>query len=321
MSRYPVFDPSGLKTRPLSERSNRVSVTDFLPLPQPQPRELVEKRLPDILNGKALKDFARSVRLAGERGRPVIWMMGAHVIKVGCSSLVIDLAERGIISCVATNGAGMIHDFEIALIGATSEDVADNLERGEFGMWQETGSHLHEAARRAQEDGLGYGEGVGRYIDGLDPPHKEASLLWRLWKAGVPVTIHSAIGTDIIHQHPEMDGALVGALTYRDFLIFTAHVADLVPGSVVLNVGSAVLMPEVFVKALAMARNAGHEARGFHSANFDMYDHYRPRVNVVARPTVSGGTGHVFLGQHEVLLPTLYELVVAEPAPFEDDLE
>ena len=320
MSRYPIFDTSGLETRPLAERRNKVTVEDFLPLPQPQPRHVAENRIPDILNGEALKDFARRLRLAGEKGWPVLWMMGAHVLKVGCSPLVIDLAERGIISCVATNGAAMIHDFEIALIGATSEDVAVNLEHGEFGMWEETGSHLHGAARQAEAEGLGYGEGVGRYIDELDPPYKQSSLLWRLWKAEVPVTVHSAIGTEIIHQHPAMDGGLVGGLTYRDFLIFTAQVTRLVPGSAVLNVGSAVLMPEVFVKALAMARNAGHEAAGFHAANFDMYDHYRPRVNVVSRPTISGGTGHVFLGHHEILLPTLYELVVAEPAPVEDDL-
>ena len=315
MSDFPIFDLSRLNTRPLAERKNRVSVDDFIPLPQAQPRDVAENRLPDILGGRALKHFSRRVRMAGESGRTVLWMMGAHVIKVGCSPIVIDLVERGIITCVATNGAGMIHDFEIALIGATSEDVAENLKNGDFGMWEETGAHLHEAAHQAQEDGLGYGEGVGRYIDRLGLPHKESSILWRSWKAGVPVTIHSAIGTEIIHQHPAMDGALVGALTYRDFLIFTAQVANLNTDSAVLNVGSAVLMPEVFVKALAMARNAGHDAKDFHAANFDMYDHYRPRVNVVGRPTISGGTGNVFIGQHEHLLPVLYELIVAEPAP------
>ncbi len=318
MSRYPIFDPTRLKTRPLAERRNKVRVEEFLTPQAPRDRAEVEARLPDILNGADLKRFARIVRRAGEAGRPVIWMMGAHVVKVGLSPLVIDLAERGILTCVATNGAGMIHDFETALIGATSEDVAANLDGGEFGMWEETGHHLHEAARRARVDGLGYGEGAGRYIDEIDPPHKESSFLWRLWKAEVPVTIHSAIGTEIIHQHPAMDGALVGELTYRDFLILTAQVAGLVEDSAVLNVGSAVILPEVFVKALAMVRNAGYEAAGFHAANFDMYDHYRPRVNVVGRPTLAGGTGHVFLGQHEVLLPTLYELIVAEPAPQED---
>ncbi len=318
MSRYPIFDPSDLSTKPLSERRNKMGVDDLLQVPEARPRSEVEGRLPDVLNGSGLKDFARRIRLAGEADRAVVWMMGAHVIKVGCSPLVIDLAERGILTCVATNGAGMIHDFELALIGATSEDVEEYLGRGEFGMWEETGVHLHEAARLARDRGLGYGEGVGRYMDDLDPPHKDKSLLWRLWKAGVPVTIHSAIGTEIIHQHPKMDGSLVGELTYRDFLIFTAQVARLVSGSVVLNVGSAVLMPEIFVKALSMVRNAGHDAKGFHAASFDMYDHYRPRVNVVSRPTTAGGSGHVFLGQHEVLLPTLYELIVAEPAPEEE---
>ncbi|MFO7768330.1 MAG: hypothetical protein R6W82_05175 [bacterium] len=318
MSRYPVFDHTRLETRPLSERRNKVRVEEFLEVPPPRERDVVEGRLPGILNGGELKRFARLVRSAGEAGRPVLWMMGAHVIKVGLSRLVIDLAERGIISCVATNGAGMIHDFETALIGATSEDVAANLGGGEFGMWEETGRHLHEAARRARVDGLGYGEGAGRHIDELAPPHKESSLLWRLWKAEVPVTIHSAIGTEIIHQHPAMDGAMVGELTFRDFLIFTAQVARLVEDSAVLNVGSAVILPEVFVKSLAMVRNAGYRAAGFHAANFDMYDHYRPRVNVVGRPTLAGGTGHVFLGRHEVLIPTLYELIVAEPAPEEE---
>ena len=321
MSRYPIFDTGELTTRPLQERINKVGLADIPPPPEPRDRAVVEARLPDILGGAALKTFARRLRLAGMHGRPVLWMMGAHVFKVGCAPLVIDLAERRIVSCVAMNGAGMIHDFELALIGATSEDVAANLDGGEFGMWEETGAHLHEAARLAHADGLGYGEGIGRYLDGLKPPHLEASLLWRLWKAEVPVTIHSAIGTEIIHQHPAMDGELVGGLSYRDFLILVAQVANLVPDSVVLNVGSAVILPEVFVKALAMARNAGHSAAGFHAANFDMYDHYRPRVNVVGRPTLAGGTGHVFLGQHEVLLPTLYELVVAEPAPDEEERE
>jgi hypothetical protein len=315
MSRYPVFDPDGLRTRPLAERSNKVHVSSFLRVPAPMDREEAEAQLPEILAGADLREFARRMRQAGEAGRPVLWMMGAHVIKVGCSPLVIDLAERGNVSCVATNGAGMIHDFEIALIGATSEDVAENLGDGEFGMWEETGAHLHEAARQAEADGLGYGEGVGRYLDRIDAPWREHSIFWRLWKAGVPVTVHSAIGTEIIHQHPRMDGALVGRLTYRDFLILAAHITGLTEGSVVLNIGSAVIMPEVFVKALAMARNAGHPARGFHAANFDMYDHYRPRVNVVGRPTLAGGTGHVFLGHHEVLLPLLHRLVTAEPAP------
>lgn len=321
MSRYPIFDVGELTTHPLSERDSSVTLDDIPPLPAARSRHEAEASLPDILNGAALKRFARVVRLAGERGRTVIWMMGAHVFKVGCAPLVIDLAERGILSCVATNGAGMIHDFELALIGATSEDVAANLESGVFGMWEETGAHLHAAARAAREEGLGYGEGVGRYIEGLDPPHKEASLLWRLWKAEVPVTIHSAIGTEIVHQHPAMDGALVGELSYRDFLILTAQIANLTKGSAVLNVGSAVIMPEVFVKALSMVRNAGYPAAGFHAANLDMYDHYRPRMNVVGRPTLAGGTGYMFLGHHELLLPALYELIVADPPPAEEEPE
>jgi hypothetical protein len=320
MSRYPIFDTGALRTRPLAERTNKVEVTSFLRVPPPSDREEAEGQLPDILSGAGLIAFARRMRLAGETGRPVLWMMGAHVIKVGCSPLVIDLAERGIVSCVATNGAGMIHDFEIALIGATSEDVAANLDGGEFGMWEETGAHLHEAARQSRADGLGYGEGVGRYLDRIEAPWREQSVFWRLWKAGVPVTVHSAIGTEIIHQHPRMDGALVGELSYRDFLILTAHVAGLIEGSVVLNIGSAVIMPEVFVKALAMVRNAGYPARGFHAANFDMYDHYRPRMNVVSRPTLAGGSGYVFLGHHELLLPLLHRLVTAEPAPAGEEI-
>jgi hypothetical protein len=315
MSRHPRFDPARLHTRPLAERTNKVRVEDFVRVPPAGERAEVEARLPDILSGAGLKTFARAFRRAGESGRGVLWMMGAHVVKVGCTPLLIDLAERGMIGCVATNGAAMIHDFEIALIGATSEDVAANLGEGEFGLWEETGAHLHEAARRARADGLGYGEGVGRYIDELGLPYREHSLFWRLWKAGLPVTVHSAIGTEIIHQHPAMDGALVGELSYRDFLILTARVAELTEGSVVLNTGSAVILPEVFVKALAMARNAGHPARGFLAANFDQYDHYRPRVNVVGRPTLAGGAGFIFLGQHEFLLPLLHALVVAEPVP------
>ncbi|MFC1500151.1 hypothetical protein ACFL6T_03935 [Candidatus Zixiibacteriota bacterium] len=319
MNSHPQFDLSTLHTKPLADRRNKVRIADLMALPPSTPRDEAEKKLPDIPNSRELVTFGRRVRLAGERGLPVIWMMGAHVIKVGCSPLVIDLAERGIISAVAMNGAGMIHDFELALIGGTSEDVEENLKDGAFGMWEETGSFLHEAARQSRTDGLGYGEGAGRFIDRLDPPHKEVSILWRLWKSGIPVTIHSAIGTEIIHQHPAMDGALVGELTYRDFLIFTEMLTDLCPGAAVLNVGSAVLLPEVFLKALSMVRNAGHEVSGFHAANFDMIDHYRPRVNVVSRPVSSGGSGNIFIGMHEVLLPTLYGLIVAEPGPREED--
>jgi len=319
MSSHPQFDLSRLSTKPLADRRNKVGIADLMALPLPAPREEAEKQLPDIPNSRDLVTFGRRVRLAGDKGLPVIWMMGAHVIKVGCSPLVIDLAERGIITAVAMNGAGMIHDFELALIGGTSEDVEENLKDGAFGMWEETGSLLHEAAHQSQADGLGYGEGAGRFIDRLDLPHKEVSILWRLWKSGVPVTIHSAIGTEIIHQHPAMDGALVGELTYRDFLVFTELLAGLCPGAAVLNVGSAVLLPEVFLKALSMVRNAGCEASGFHAANFDMIDHYRPRVNVVSRPVSSGGTGNIFIGMHEVLLPTLYGLIVAEPGPREED--
>ncbi|MFC1530145.1 hypothetical protein ACFL6R_05445 [Gemmatimonadota bacterium] len=319
MSRHPRFDLTQLRTKPLENRRNKVSLDDLLTLPVPSDRAEVEQRLPDIPNREEFRHFGRRVRLAGDTGRPVVWMMGAHVIKVGCSPLVIDLAERGVISCVAMNGAGMIHDFELALIGATSEDVEENLTDGAFGMWEETGALLHESAREALADGLGYGEGAGRFIDRLDPPHKEASLLWRLWRAEVPVTIHSAIGTEIIHQHPQMDGAMVGALTWRDFLIFTGHLTALCSGAAVLNVGSAVILPEVFLKALSMVRNAGFDASGFHAANFDMIDHYRPRVNVVSRPVSSGGTGDVFQGMHEVLLPSLYELIVAEPGPLEEE--
>jgi len=319
MSRYPAFDPARLTTRSLEERRNKVGLSDLLALPVPSGREEIEQRLPDIENQEAFRQFGRLVRLAGDAGRPLVWMLGAHVIKVGCSPLVIDLAERGFISCVAMNGAGMIHDFELALIGATSEDVEENLTDGAFGMWEETGALLHQAAREARADGLGYGEGAGRFIDRLDPPHKEASLLWRLWKAEVPVTLHSAIGTEIIHQHPDMDGALVGELTWRDFLIFTGQISTLCSGAAVLNVGSAVILPEVFLKALSMVRNAGFDASGFHAANFDMIDHYRPRVNVVSRPVSSGGTGNIFLGMHEVLLPALFELIIAEPGPQEED--
>ncbi len=317
MSRYESFDTSRLKPLPLAERRNKVTLADLATPLAPRPRSEAEQSPPSIPNGDEFVAFSRRVRAAGEAGRPVIWMMGAHVIKVGCSPYVIDLAERGIVSCVATNGASMIHDFELALIGATSEDVEANLEGGDFGMWDETASHLHAAGRLARELDLGYGEGVGAYIEEQALPHREASLFWRLYRAGVPVTVHSAIGTEIIHQHPAMDGELVGGLSYRDFRIFARRMEELGPGSAVLNVGSAVVMPEVFLKALAMVRNAGAEARGFDAAVFDMIDHYRPRMNVVSRPITSGGSGHIFLGRHETLLPAFYELVVAEPAPAE----
>ena len=306
MSKYEEIDVSGAKTYPIEKRKNKVSIDDFARVCEADaPVGEWLSYLPRILAGVDLRAVINAVVDAVKKGKPVLLMMGSHVIKCGLSPILIDLLERGIITAIAMNGSGVIHDFEIAMWAATSEDVAEYIEDGSFGMAEETGSLINEIVTSAAEEGLGFGEAIGKYLVDNSAPHSTVSLLASCYRLDVPLTVHVAIGTDIIHQHPKTDGAAIGETSYRDFKILTKVVSELGDGGVVLNVGSAVVLPEVFLKALNLARNLGHPVKNFTTANFDMIQHYRPRVNVVQRPTQSGGRGFALTGHHEILIPLL----------------
>ena len=257
---------------------------------------------------------ARSSRPSPKRAalkRAVILMMGAHVIKCGLNPVVIELIRKKVITGIAINGACLIHDFEVAYQGQTSEDVAKALEKGKFGMGKETADFINEAIRQGVSGGRGAGESLGRKIFNSRLPYGRLSLLGNAYKYKIPVTCHVAIGTDIIHQHPSFDGALTGEGSLRDFHILTEEISKL-EGGVVLNFGSAVILPEVFLKALNLARNLGFKVKNFTTANFDMNYHYRPSENIVRRPVLSSGRGYYIIGHHEIMLPLLAQAVIEE---------
>ncbi len=266
--------------------------------------------LPNIFKAKELRDIVNDIVLSRKKGKPVVLMMGAHVIKCGLSPLVIDLIDRGILTGVAMNGAGVIHDFEIAFWGETSEDVASAIQDGSFGMVRETASFLNAAIKEGVQEGRGLGESVGLKIKREHFKNKELSIAYACCRKRIPLTVHVAIGTDIIHQHANFSGADTGEASARDFHKLAEEVAALDRGGVVLNFGSAVLMPEVFLKALSVARNLTGKARGFTTANFDMNFHYRPQQNIVSRPTQGGGRGYYIVGHHEIMLPLLAAAVI-----------
>ncbi|RJP76939.1 MAG: hypothetical protein C4524_09325 [Candidatus Zixiibacteriota bacterium] len=305
-SRYPEIDVTQVRLIPLASRQSKVR-KDFLGRPVEADASLAAfwDSLPHILVADDLRAVAAAVVDSRRREKPVILMMGAHVIKVGLSPVIVDLMERGVITCLALNGAGIIHDVELSLFGVTSEDVAANLADGSFGMARETGEFINGTLAKGAKEGLGLGECLGRELVEKQAPNLEVSLLGQAYQMSVPVTVHVALGTDIVHQQPSADGAVIGELTLRDFRILARHITGLDDGGAVLNVGSAVVLPEVFLKALTVARNLGHSCRGFITANFDMIQHYRPRVNVVQRPTLEGGKGYAFTGHHEIMIPLL----------------
>jgi hypothetical protein len=260
--------------------------------------------LPRILGAEDLRRALAAAERAHARGRPILWGLGAHVIKVGLAPVVVDLLERGLASGVLLNGAGCVHDLELAWIGRTSEDVDASLDDGSFGMAGETAARLNAAIAAGARDGLGMGAAVGREIATGRYPNKARSILAAAWRLGVPATVHAAIGTDVHHMHPSADGAALGATSFRDFETLAGLVATL-EGGVLFHAGSAVILPEAFLKALALARNLGHRVRRFTTVDLDMIRHYRPQENVVRRPTRLGGTGISLVGQHEILLPLL----------------
>jgi hypothetical protein len=266
--------------------------------------------LPNILAAKNLLALAQAIRQAKQRKKLVLVMMGAHVIKCGLSPLIIDLMKKGFIKAVALNGAGIVHDFETAFCGHTSEDVSSGLENGSFGMAYETGAYLNGAIIDGAKKNLGLGQSVGQMILKENLSYKSLSVLYNGLKYKVPVTVHVAVGTDIIHQHPNCDGAAVGKTSLTDFRILAERITNLNNGGVVINIGSAVILPEVFLKALTVARNLGFKVKDFTATNFDMFPQYRPQQNVTSRPILCGGTGYNFLGHHELMIPLLYGAIL-----------
>lgn len=300
-----------VKTYPIRDRINKVSVRDFAaPLSSDTGIREFLSCLPKILKAADLLELADLIAAAYRRQKRIIVMAGGHVVKCGLSRILINLMERGIITSLVCNGATSIHDFEIALIGETSEDVGRYLQSGEFGMVEETGRYMNEAFNDAAAKGIGMGEGLGRKLIELDAQFQDTSLLAAACRLGIPVTVHVAIGTDIIHQHPLANGAAIGETSFTDFRILTAVVAELGDGGVILNLGSAVILPEVFLKALTIARNLGHQVTHFTTADFDMIQQYRPLENVVKRPTIIGGKGFTFTGHHEIMIPLLAGAIV-----------
>ncbi len=299
------LDFSGLHTYSLHGRHSKVTIDDFARPPRPgmSVRDLLAG-LPGQLAGRDLPELVRRIVGSCRAGRPVLLGMGAHVIKVGLNPVLIELMKRGVISAIALNGAGIIHDTEIAMVGRTSEEVADVLGSGAFGAARETGEVLNTAIKRGAGKNIGLGRAVGEALLEQGFPHNDQSLLAQAAKMDIPVTVHVAIGTDIIHIHPGADGAAIGQTSHYDFRVFCALVAGL-EGGVYLNVGSAVLLPEVFLKALTVARNLGYEVRHLTTANFDFIRQYRPLTNVVHRPTLEGGCGFNFTGHHELMIPLL----------------
>jgi hypothetical protein len=308
-SRFPAADLAAVTPLPFSQRRNKVSIAQFGEvLERPPAIEPLIGALPDILAAADLRAVVDAWAEAVRERRSIVVMCGGHVVKTGCSPFLADALDRGWITHLAFNGATAIHDFEIACFGETSEDVAENLADGTFGLADETGAWMADAVARGDAEELGCGEALGRWLAERDPPvpHARESLLARAWLRGVPVSVHVAIGAEITHHHPRFDGAALGAASHRDFRILAASLRELHGGGLVANLGSAVVLPEVFVKALNVARHLWPPLKDFTAVNVDMTRHYRPEMNVVGRPVLAGGRGYHLTGHHEILIPILY---------------
>ena len=302
---YEEFDLSGVQTYPLDSRKSKAKAADFArPLGAEATVAQFVDALPSILAGADFKAVVAALRRARAGDRGIVWGIGAHVLKTGLSPVLVDLMARGYVSALATNGAGVIHDFELALSGATSEDVDETLGPGRFGMAEETGSLLNAAITSGVRRGLGLGQSVGRFLLEQPAPHAGLSVIAAAAAREIPVTVHVGIGTDIIHMHPSASGAAIGEGSLRDFRYLTSIVSRL-EGGVYLNCGSAVILPEVFLKAVALARNHGHSLDGLTTVNIDFMRMYRPHTNVVTRPVAGVGKGYALVGHHEILIPLL----------------
>lgn len=296
-----------VSTYPLRERPSKVSVKDFArPIEGDSTLSDFLDSLPNILAVQSLRELAERIRRARDSRKPIIWGMGGHVIKTGLAPVIIHLMERGYVSAIAANGSVLVHDAEIALVGSTSEDVDATLGEGAFGGAEETGRLINTAAKDGAVDGIGLGEAMGRALLRMSPRYAEQSLLCAAYKARVPFTAHLSIGADIAHFHPSTDGASLGATTHTDFRLLAEMVRRMSGGGVYLNIGSAVLLPEVFLKAVTLVRNLGQELSDITTANFDFIQQYRPLTNVVRRPTADGkGRGFAITGHHELTIPLL----------------
>jgi len=307
-----TIDFKKVRTYPLGSRKCKVDRKDFGKPLKSSGASFSDfaASLPGILSARDLVDFSAKVVFARKHGKKIIAAIGGHVIKTGVSPYLIDMIKKGVIADVAMNGAAAIHDFEIALNAKTSEDVAESIVDGSFGMAYETGFHINEAFAAARKNKTGAGYELFRMMEEIKAPYRKDSLIYNAFKSGASATVHIAIGTDIVHVHPNSDGESIGAATFKDFKTFCSAVSGLDEGSVFMNIGSAVIMPEVFLKALTVCRNLGHPVSGFHTANFDMISQYRPNVNVLSRPTIgSGGKCFNFIGCHEIMLPLLHAMV------------
>jgi hypothetical protein len=310
-----------VRTYPLSSRKSKVSVRDFAKAPAAN-NSLTKflDSLPNILAAQDLRQLLAAIHRARKRRAAILWGIGGHVIKVGLGPVLIDLMRRGFVSGIAMNGAALVHDFEVALAGNTSEDVEAGLGAGQFGMASETGEYINEFSKLAARLHIGYGEAAGQFLTSgiLNVKHASSSVLFAAYKQRIPVTIHLAIGTDIPHMHPAADGPCLGAATFLDFRLFCALVKQMHPGGIYLNWGSAVLLPEIFLKAVSVARNLGVPLQPITTANFDFVQHYRPLQNVVKRPTApargdrkSESRGYAITGHHELLMPLVAAALAA----------
>jgi hypothetical protein len=302
---------NGVKTYSIKKRFSKVGIGDFAQAPA-RGRSFLHfyQSLPKLLKANDIRAVADAVVSAHKKKKAVIFMAGAHVIKCGLNPIIIELIKKKLITCICLNGAGIIHDFEIAFAGRTSEDVAKELKDGRFGMGRETADFLNNAIKEGVREGLGLGYAVASKISDSKLRYKHLSILYNAYKKNIPVCVFVAIGTDIIHQHPSFNASLTGEGSLRDFHLLVENVSALNNGGVVLNFGSAVVLPEVFLKALNLSRNLGNKVKNFVTANFDMIYHYRPSQNVVSRPVMSGGSGYYIIGHHEIMLPLLAQAII-----------
>ncbi|MFH1783281.1 MAG: hypothetical protein ABH868_00060 [bacterium] len=310
MEKIQPVDLKKIQTLSIKKRENKVKIPLFGTLSNADDSfgQFLDS-LPKILKANDFKSVVDAIVKAKKGGKTIVWGMGDSIIKCGLSPLVIHMMKKGFVNAIALQGAGIIHDTEIGLIGETSEDVAVTIEDGSFGMAEETGAILNDAIIEGVKGGIGIGEAVGKKLCELNIPNKDKSIMAMSYELGIPVTVHMAIGTDIIHMHPKADGAAIGEGTHIDFRKFASIVSRL-SGGVILNMGSAVILPEIFLKALSVARNLGNKVSNFTTANFDMIQHYRPLENIVKRPVSSGGKGFAITGHHEIMIPLLVKAIL-----------